>query len=760
MVPVGQEVTPTARRYLVAMSPSPVDILRIRPGVETLTITGATPGAALRVDDADGAAVVTIVADADGNAHLGFVPASHRVWSGVDDVIDSLDTGRPMTPGDYRVVDESTEPPTTYGPVRVLGVDDHADESLYTQELAEGFGYLEVRDGVTLSTMVRFPNQDLYGPPPWPTVVEYSGYSPSDPDNPEPGTLLANLLGFAVVGVNMRGTGCSGGVFDVFSPAQAADGYDIVETVARQPWVLHGRPGMVGLSYPGISQLYVAATRPPHLAAITPLSVIDDLYRQQWPGGVYNSGFTRAWVAMRDQQTRQGGLAWDQARIDAGDETARDNQRIRTQNLDFERGGRAIEHFGPISASRRIGARVHQIEVPVYMTGAWQDEQTGSRFASMIDAFESSPDARFIGFNGHHPDGYSPMVIMRWFEFLSFHVARRVPAVPELIRMFAPAQFQEVFGYAPELEADRFAHHGDDVEAALAEYAAEPRVRLLFESGAGHEVLGATAHRFEVTTTNFPPPGVAPRRWWFDDGGRLVDERPVGEGVETFVDDPDAGEMAYSRDLLVDLNRFTRPAPEVEKDWTRFEPGHWIGFETEPLGGPLAVAGSGHVELWLRSGTDDTAVQATLTEIRADGLEQRVQSGWHRPSHRVEDPAHSDELRVDYTFTAADRRLLEIGEWISFRVPIYPFAHVFRSGSRLRLSISSPGRDHPFWCFENPVVPGAVHEVGRGGARASSLVLPVWDEPMAITDDLPHPEALRGQPTRPAVPIANRATAR
>ncbi len=729
--------------------------LHVRPGVETLTVTHAEPGARLRVEDAQGEPVVTIVADEAGNAHLGFLPAEHCVLAGVDDMVAALDRGRPLAGGEYSVVDESADPPAVYGPVRVWGVDDHPDPSFYDQELPEGFGYLTTRDGVTLSVMVRFPNQDLYGPAPWPTVIEYSGYTPSDPDAPQPGTLLANFLGFAVVGVNMRGTGCSGGVFDVFSPAQAADGYDVVETVARQPWVLHGKPGMVGLSYPGISQLYVAATKPPHLAAITPLSVIDDLYRQQWPGGIYNSGFTRAWVAMRDAETGGGGQAWDQARIDAGDEIARDNQLIRTQNLDFERGGRAIEHFGPISESRRIGTRVHRIDVPVYMTGAWQDEQTGSRFASMVDAFDSSPDMRFIGFNGHHPDGYSPMVLLRWYEFLSFHVAHRIPQVPDLIRMFAPSQFQEVFGYDSPLEPDRFTHHGDDFVAAFAEFTAEPRVRLLFESGAGPDVIGATGHRFEVSTSSFPPPGVAPRRWWLAAGGRLADGAPTDEGVDSFVDDPDAGEMAYSRDLLSDLNRFTRPMPEIEKDWTRFEHGHWVGYETDVLEAPLVVAGSGHVELHLRAGTDDTAVQVTITEIRPDGLEQRVQSGWHRPAHRVEDPDHSDELRVDYTFTVEDRRPLVVGEWIAFRLPIYPFAHVFRAGSRMRLSISSPGRDHPFWCFENPVVEGASHEVGRGGAHASSLVLPIWDEALGHSDDYPHPEALRGQPTRPIVPIAN-----
>ncbi len=729
--------------------------VEVRAGVETLTVTGAAPGTSLRVVDAGGIAVATLVADSSGNAHLAFVPPEHRVLRDADDLVASLADGHTLDPGEYTVVDESTTPETSHGPVRVLGVDDHPDPSLYDQELTEGFGYLTVRDGVSLSVMVRFPNEDLYGPAPWPTVIEYSGYGPSNPDAPQPGTILATLLGFAVVGVNMRGTGCSGGVFDVFSPAQSADGYDVIETVARQPWVLHGRPGMVGLSYPGISQLYVAATRPPHLAAITPLSVIDDLWRQQWPGGIYNSGFTRAWLAMRDAETQAGGQAWDQARIDAGDETARENQRIRTQNFDFERFGRAIEHFRPTLEARRIGAVVDRIDVPVYLTGAWQDEQTGSRFALMIDNFTASPDARFIVFNGHHPDGYSPMVIVRWFEFLSFHVARRIPKVPEIVRMFAPAQFAEVFGFETEVEADRFAEHGDDVDAALAAYRAEPRVRILFENGAGHEVPGATAHRYEVDAETFPPPGVVARRWWLDDGGRLTDAQPSEEGADRYLDDPDAGEEAYSSELLVDLNRFT--LPQVPIHWTRFDDEHRVAYQSEPLHDPLIIAGSGHLDLWIRPGTDDTAVQVTITEIRPDGLEVRVQSGWHRLTHPVEDPARSDELAVDYTFTPEDRRPLKVGEWMRTRIPIYPVTHIFRSGSRLRMAVSTPGRDHPFWCFDAPVEPGAGHDVGRGGAHASSLVLPVWPRNIDHPADYPAPGSLRGQPTREAGAIRNHA---
>ena len=153
---------------------------------------------------------------------------------------------------------------------------------------------------------------------------------------------------------------------------------------------------------------------------------------------------------------------------------------------------------------------------------------------------------------------------------------------------------------------------------------------------------------------SFPPPASSPAGGGSATQGRLSATRRPSEGADRYLDDPEAGELAYSSELLSDLNRFTMP--QVPITWTRFADEHRVAYETEPLDQPLVIAGAGHVDLWLAPGTEDTAVQVTLTEIRPDGMEQRIQSGWHRPVHRCEDPAHSDELRVDYTFTLDDRR--------------------------------------------------------------------------------------------------------
>ncbi len=110
-------------------------------------------------------------------------------------------------------------------------------------------------------------------------------------------------MGFAVVDVNMRGTGCSGGAFDYFEPLENLDAYDVIETIAHQPWVLDHKVGMFGVSYGGISQLFAAQLRPPALEAIAPLSVVDATATTLYPGGVLNTGFAVPWAEERQFRT-------------------------------------------------------------------------------------------------------------------------------------------------------------------------------------------------------------------------------------------------------------------------------------------------------------------------------------------------------------------------------------------------------------------------------------------------------------------------
>ena len=95
-------------------------------------------------------------------------------------------------------------------------------------------------------------------------------------EGPDPAFWCAN--GYAVVNVDPRGAFMSEGDVQTFSPLEAQDGYDVVEWVAAQPWCADAVT-MSGNSWLAVVQWRIAATRPPHLAAIAPWEGFIDLYR-------------------------------------------------------------------------------------------------------------------------------------------------------------------------------------------------------------------------------------------------------------------------------------------------------------------------------------------------------------------------------------------------------------------------------------------------------------------------------------------------
>src|SRR5262249_55681047 len=180
-----------------------------------------------------------------------------EVGQGTVDRLGSL-LFRDLAPGGGYVVREMTAGGFVSDPVTVPRFEDRPDPSLYTgQRLDAGLQYIRTRDGTRLAAMVRAPLGKTMADGPFPTLVEDSGYAAADRDTPRRSARITSPVGYAPGGVNMGGRGCSGGVLDLFASPPTADGYDVIETVATQAWVKGGKVGMVGISFPGISQLFV-----------------------------------------------------------------------------------------------------------------------------------------------------------------------------------------------------------------------------------------------------------------------------------------------------------------------------------------------------------------------------------------------------------------------------------------------------------------------------------------------------------------------
>ena len=230
----------------------------------------------------------------------------------------------------------------------------------------------------------------------------------------------------------MRGTGCSGGAFNYFEPLQNLDGYDVIETVAHQPWVLHHKVGMIGISYGGISQLFTAATDPPDLAAIAPLSVIDNTATTLYPGGILNTGFALPWAEDRDHDALPAapnkGEAWALKRIQDGDATCKANQVLHQQAISDVAMARANKHYVPAVADPLSPVTfVHKIKVPVYLACQFTDEQTGGHCPDLAEHFTGTAHKWFTFTNGVHVDSLDPATFTRWYDFLELFVAAPAP---------------------------------------------------------------------------------------------------------------------------------------------------------------------------------------------------------------------------------------------------------------------------------------------------------------------------------------------
>ena len=162
----------------------------------------------------------------------------------------------------------------------------------------------------------------------------------------------------------------------------------------------------------------------------------------------------------------------------------------------------------------------------------------------------------------------------------------------------------------------------------------------------------------------------------------------------------------------------------------------------------LVIVGPSSLDLYLKSSARDTDLQVTLSEVRPDGNETYVQNGWLRASHRKLDPRRSTAIDPWPTHLKGDAAPLPRGAYTLVRVPIFPVAHVFRAGSRLRVTVQAVGGDRPRWDFATIDKGHTVNTISLGGKRASSLVLPVIPGATAKGTPLPGATALRGEPNR------------
>jgi uncharacterized protein len=414
---------------------------------------------------------------------------------------------------------------------------------------------------------------------------------------------------------------------------------------------------------------------------------------------------------------------------------------------------RRNRYYRPATADPLTPAKfVDRIEVPTFLACQHTDEQTGGHCPTLARRFTGTDRAWFTFANGTHADSLAPETFNRWFDFLEIYVAQRRPVLPPNVEAAAPVLYQVFMGVPGVTIPPDEIREEPDLASAQAAFEAQPKVRVLFENGTGGDP-GVPYPVFEAGFGAFPPGSADPKSWFLARGGRLLGE-PTG-GADRFEWDDDARPpTSFTGDTGAGAGGLWTASPDYE--WSQPVAGKALDYATPPLAADTAVVGAGELQVWLRSQARNVDLQATVTEIRPDGDETFVQSGWLRTSARKLDRRATRLTEPVPTFRRRDATKLPKGRWVKVRIPLYFQSHVYRAGSRLRVLLSAPGGDQPIWAFAEADPSGTPWvAVAHTRKLRSRLVLPIVSG-LTAAEPIPPCPALRGQPCRDYERLENR----
>ncbi|HEY9315183.1 CocE/NonD family hydrolase [Williamsia sp.] len=246
--------------------------------------------------------------------------------------------------------------------------------------------------------------------------------------------------GYTQVVVDVRGTGTSQGVWDVFGPREQQDTLEVLEWARTQPYS-NGDLGMSGYSYSAINQLQAASAKPKGLKAIFPAAPMSDIVADVVaPGSGYGAGFLALWLfavnatkVIPDVPSLLRGEfdpVWLSDRLNNPAVFAQEYlQGLAAPNAE-SLTGRTKELVQINSAYRdALTTDVAQVEVPTFIVGGWQDLFTNFEWRALDRLTSLTPDKKkLVMSTGEHvtngwdmlggPGEPPPMGVLQraWFD--------------------------------------------------------------------------------------------------------------------------------------------------------------------------------------------------------------------------------------------------------------------------------------------------------------------------------------------------------
>ncbi len=474
--------------------------------------------------------------------------------------------------------------------------------------------------------------------------------------------------GYSVAVVDVRGTGFSQGVWDVFGEREQLDAAEIVDWAGSQPWST-GDVGMTGASYCAINQLHAAQKGSKALKAIFPVDAGNDLSHDIInTGGGFGVGFLAPWIVtvnttkvlpdLISMLTGSFDWTWFEDRV-SSPFTMIDALLGYYLSATPELMPSATREVFESTGSRHkawLGSGADKVTVPTFMVGSWFD-----LFAySEVKAFEqiplSSDKKKLMMGNGYH---ITPLA--RHGE----------PGTPPRLDVLQRAWFDKWL---------------KGIDNGIDRY--DPFT--LFQQGGGWTGVDA-----------FPRPDAVHRRLYLSSAPSGTTSFPVAHDGSLTAEPPaDSRRLTVTPGLSTICSRdsaqitagITSVFDICAKD-SRVAETSALTFTSLPVDQPTTISGPIALHLNTVHDTTDGYWTATVNDVAPDGTSTAITSGQLVSSMRtIDEPKSTRSANGDYTdpyttLAISDRQPVVPGQPTVLDISMRATDAILKPGHRLRVDV-------------------------------------------------------------------------
>ncbi|MBN2116480.1 MAG: CocE/NonD family hydrolase [Anaerolineales bacterium] len=499
--------------------------------------------------------------------------------------------------------------------------------------------------------------------------MENYGLMPGGSNEPQQWT----GAGYALVLVDVRGTGASYGEWSIlWSDREIADLGEVVDWIIAQTWS-NGNVGAYGVSYDGSTAEQMSMLNHPALKAVAPQSNEIDLYTDlAYPGGIMNEKFIKEWAEFH-------------SRLGANDVCgiAKAAKMDCEQMKSFMSGVRQVDD--DLDGGQLAAAVASHKHADVYAAGLgiefhddlWGD--TGLPFVS------TSPYARRLAIEQANLPTYvwvswldSGMVDAALKRYLTFDTPQTV--------IIGPWSHGAMYHADPFLPADAAVEPSpaEQFDMLVAFFDA-----YLKDDGAPQPETGITYYTLGAGTWNtthvWPPEGVVPVKWFFDEDHSLIPSAPANG----------SGSDSYTVDWTASTGELNRWYTGLFKDDVvypdrRAEDKKLLTYTSEPMQADVEITGSPIVTLYIASTTPDAAFHVYLEDVAPDGTVTYITEGMLRLINRKvsdEEPPYV-QFGPYHSLERLDAMPMVPGEVAEIRFNLYATSVLIQQGHQIRVAIA------------------------------------------------------------------------